>query len=88
MGDTDRPPHPVAGDTPSGHQAGDRQGGVGGEGGRDHAGPGNPPGQAAPCQEELVRPAARAPGKRQPHPQGGQHVEPHNGEVKRLHLLA
>ncbi len=54
------PPQPVAGDPVGRDHAGDRQRRVGGEGGRDHGGAGQPPRHVAAGEEEFVDARLRA----------------------------
>lgn len=58
----ERPPEPVAGQTVTGDEAGDRQRRIGGEGRRQHGGAGEPPGQGSARGGWVIRGPGRVRG--------------------------
>ena len=80
------PPQPVAGDASHGDHAGDRQRRVRGERGRDHGGPGQPPGNVAAGEKKLVHAGARAGPVVQSDAEVEQEVQRDDGPVERCEL--
>ncbi len=84
VGQRPAPPDPVAGDAARGDDAGDRQRRVGGEGGGDDRGAGQPPGKPAVGDEEAVDPGRRAAAEGDPQRYREADVENDDRPVDRL----